>query len=53
MDSISLETKNHYKRMLPVIIANLNMENGKKSFYKFFNEVYDELSKYSSDNQLN
>jgi len=39
--------------MMPLAIMNLNLSTGKKSFFTFFNQVYDDLSVIRNDNELN
>jgi hypothetical protein len=39
--------------MMPLAISNMNVSIGKKSFFSFFNQVYDELSVIRNDNELN
>lgn len=36
--------------MIPLAIFNLNISKGKKSFFTFLNQVYDELSVIRNDN---
>ena len=51
LQSTKSENKINYKRIIILIIHELNIKTNRKSFYKYLNEIYDNFAKIINSNQ--
>ncbi len=51
LQKIKPDMKINYKKMIRLIIHKLNIKNNRKSFYKYFNEIYDDFAQIINSNQ--